>query len=116
MKLESSPVGDSGGMMQVQTQLAALTIQMEEMTKEKEKHEQVWCIKCRIEFHHKDECPIVTQYLETREPNPLPGGGYCESPMVFQNKMSFGVFDTQLGVQGMEGIGELWNCLAPLLS
>jgi hypothetical protein len=29
--------------------------------------------------------------------------------------MSLGVFDTQLGVQGMEGIGELWNCLAPLL-
>jgi hypothetical protein len=29
--------------------------------------------------------------------------------------MSFGVFDTQLGAQGMEGIGELQNCLAPLL-
>jgi hypothetical protein len=29
--------------------------------------------------------------------------------------MSFRVFDTQLGVQGMEGIGELWNYLAPLL-
>jgi hypothetical protein len=29
--------------------------------------------------------------------------------------MSFRVFDTQLGAQGMEGIGELWNCLAPLL-
>jgi hypothetical protein len=29
--------------------------------------------------------------------------------------MSLGVFDTQLGAQGMEGIGELWNCLAPLL-
>jgi hypothetical protein len=29
--------------------------------------------------------------------------------------MSFEVFDTQLGVQGMEGIGELWNYLAPLL-
>jgi hypothetical protein len=29
--------------------------------------------------------------------------------------MSFGVFDTQLGVQGMEGIGKLRNCLAPLL-
>jgi hypothetical protein len=28
--------------------------------------------------------------------------------------MSFRVFDTQIGVQGMEGIGELWNCLAPL--
>jgi hypothetical protein len=29
--------------------------------------------------------------------------------------MSFGVFDTQLGAQGMEGIGELRNYLAPLL-
>jgi hypothetical protein len=29
--------------------------------------------------------------------------------------MSFGVFDTYLGAQGMEGIGELWNYLAPLL-
>jgi hypothetical protein len=29
--------------------------------------------------------------------------------------MLFGVFDTQLGAQGMEGIGELRNCLAPLL-
>jgi hypothetical protein len=36
--------------------------------------------------------------------------------MVFQNQMSFRVFDTQLGAQGMEGIGELWNFLAPLLS
>jgi hypothetical protein len=29
--------------------------------------------------------------------------------------MSLGVFDTQLGAQGMEGIGELQNYLAPLL-
>jgi hypothetical protein len=29
--------------------------------------------------------------------------------------MSLGVFDTQRGAQGMEGIGELQNCLAPLL-
>jgi hypothetical protein len=35
--------------------------------------------------------------------------------MVFQNQMSLGFFDTQLGAQGMEGIGELWNCLALLL-
>jgi hypothetical protein len=27
----------------------------------------------------------------------------------------FRVFDTQLGAKGMEGIGELQNCLAPLL-
>jgi hypothetical protein len=29
--------------------------------------------------------------------------------------MSFRIFDTQLGAQGMGGIGELQNCLAPLL-
>jgi hypothetical protein len=29
--------------------------------------------------------------------------------------MSFEVFDTHLGAQGIEGIGELWNCLALLL-
>jgi hypothetical protein len=29
--------------------------------------------------------------------------------------MSLRVFDTHLGAQGMEGIGELWNYLAPLL-
>jgi hypothetical protein len=35
--------------------------------------------------------------------------------MVFQNQMSLGVFDTHLHAQGMEGIGELQNFLAPLL-
>jgi hypothetical protein len=37
MKLESSPVGDSGGMAQVQMQLDSLMIQLEELTKGKEK-------------------------------------------------------------------------------
>jgi hypothetical protein len=57
MKLEPSPVGDSGGMAQVQMQLDTLTIQLEELTKGKEKHEHIWCTKCRIEGHHKDEFP-----------------------------------------------------------
>jgi hypothetical protein len=30
--------------------------------------------------------------------------------------MSFGVFDTQLGAQGMEGIGELLELLGPSLT
>jgi hypothetical protein len=55
MKLESSLVGDSGGMAQVQTQLVALKIQLEELTEGKEKHERVWCTKCRTKGHHKDE-------------------------------------------------------------
>jgi hypothetical protein len=39
MKFEASPVGDSGGMVQLQTWLYSLTIQLEELTKGKEKHE-----------------------------------------------------------------------------
>jgi hypothetical protein len=35
--------------------------------------------------------------------------------MVFQNQMSLEFFDTQLGAQGMEGIGELHHFFAPLL-
>jgi hypothetical protein len=60
MKLESCMVGDSGRMVQVQTQLAALTIQLYELTKEKEKQEQFWCAKCITKFHHKDEFPTFT--------------------------------------------------------
>jgi hypothetical protein len=36
--------------------------------------------------------------------------------MVFNNQMLLKIFDTQLGAQGMEGIGEIRNCLAPLLT
>jgi hypothetical protein len=39
MKLESSPVRDSGGMAQVHTKLATLMIQLVEFTKGKEKCE-----------------------------------------------------------------------------
>jgi hypothetical protein len=37
MKLESSPIGDSGGIAQVQMKIATLMIQMEELTKGKDK-------------------------------------------------------------------------------
>ena len=30
--------------------------------------------------------------------------------------MSFKVFDTQFGAQGMENIGEIWYCLVPFLT
>jgi hypothetical protein len=41
MKLEASLVGDSGGMAQVQIKLSSLKIQLEDLTKGKEKREQV---------------------------------------------------------------------------
>jgi hypothetical protein len=36
--------------------------------------------------------------------------------MVLENHMSLKIFDTQLGVQGMEDICELWKCLVPFLA
>jgi hypothetical protein len=79
MKLEASPVGDGTGMAQVQSQLVVLMIQLSELMKGKEKHEQVWCITCKTEGHRKDECPTFVQYMATGAPNPLAGGvGYCE--------------------------------------
>jgi hypothetical protein len=67
MKLEASPVGENNaGMAQVQSQLAALTIQLQEIMKGKEKHEGVWCITCRTEGHHKDECPTFSTIFEYR--------------------------------------------------
>jgi hypothetical protein len=56
VKLEASPVGDGGEMVQVQMQLVSLTIQMAELTKGKEKWEQICCTNCRSEGHPKDEC------------------------------------------------------------
>jgi hypothetical protein len=78
MKIESSPVGDNGGMAQVHTKLSALMIQLVELTKGKEKCDQVWCTKCRLKCHHKFECLAFVQYLVMGALNPLPGGGYCE--------------------------------------
>jgi hypothetical protein len=74
MKLEASPAGDTRGMAQVQMHLDALTIQLVELTKGREKQEQVLCTKYRMEGHHKEECPTLTQYLVARAPNPLPRG------------------------------------------
>jgi hypothetical protein len=58
--------------------LVVLTIQLVDITKGKEKWEQIWCTKCRTEGHHKDECPTFAEYMAAEAPNPLPRGGYCE--------------------------------------
>jgi len=55
MKLEASPLGDDAGMAHVQSQLVALRIQLSEITKEKEKREHLWCIKCKTKGHQREE-------------------------------------------------------------
>ena len=75
-QLGASSIGESSiGMAQVQTQLAALMIQLSEITKGKEKHEEIWCRTFTMEGHHKNELRIFRNYLEMRDPNPFPNEG-----------------------------------------
>ena len=46
MKLEASPLQEaSAGMAQIQSQLANLTLQLQDIKKGKEIREEVWCTK-----------------------------------------------------------------------
>jgi hypothetical protein len=38
-----------------------------------------------------------------------------QSAMVLEQQILLRIFDTHLGVQGMEDICELWHCLVPFL-
>jgi hypothetical protein len=50
MKLESTPMGESSsGMSQILSQLTSLSLQVEDMKKDKgkDKREDIWCVRCR---------------------------------------------------------------------
>ena len=76
MKLEASPIGDgSVGMVQIQSQLDNLTIQLQDIKKGKEAQEDLWCTKCRIGGHTKDNCLTFLNYITLGAPNALNGHG-----------------------------------------
>ena len=64
MKLEDSLVGEiSAGMMQMQSHLANLMLQIQDIKKGKEVHDEIWCNICRNESHHKDSCLEFFNYI-----------------------------------------------------
>jgi hypothetical protein len=74
MKLESSPMGESSSCMsQILSQLTGLSLQVEDMKKDKgkDKMEDVWCVRCRSEGHNKEHCPLFHEYLASGAPSPL---------------------------------------------
>ena len=74
MKLEASPIADGAiGMVQIQSQLANLTLQLQDINKGKEGQEDLWCTKCRTDGHTKDNCPTFMNYVVSGAPNPLNG-------------------------------------------
>ena len=55
MKLEASPIGESTvGMNKIQVQLVNLTLQLQDIKKGKEHHENLWGTRCCVDGHPKD--------------------------------------------------------------
>ena len=76
MKLEASPVGESAVKMnQIQVQLTNLTLQLQDIKKGKEDHNDLWCTHCHEGGHTKDTCPTFQNYLLSGAPNPLSYAG-----------------------------------------
>ena len=76
MKLEASPIANGAiGMVQIQSQLANLRLQLQDIKKGKEGQEDLWCKKCRMDGHTKDNYLTFMNYVAFGAPNPLNGKG-----------------------------------------
>jgi hypothetical protein len=74
MKLESTPMGESSSSMsQILSQLTSLSLQVEDMKKDKGKYkrEDIWCVICRSKGHGKEHYPLFHEYLVSRASIPL---------------------------------------------
>jgi hypothetical protein len=74
MNLESTPMGESNsGMSQILSQLTSLSLQVEDMKKDKgkDKREDIWYVRCRSEGHDKEHFPLFNEHLASRAPSPL---------------------------------------------
>jgi hypothetical protein len=74
MKLESSPMGESNSVMsQILSQLTSLSLQVEDMKNDKGKYkrEDIWCVRCILEGHDKEHCPIFHEYLASGASDPF---------------------------------------------
>ena len=74
MKLESAPMGESSsGMSQILSQLTSLSLQVEDIKKDKGKYkrEDIYCVRCRSEGHDKEHYPSFHEYLASGDSSPL---------------------------------------------
>ena len=72
IKLEASPDEEtSAGMMYIQSKLTNLTLQLHDINKGREVHEELWCMRCKIQVHHKYSCLTFMNYLASGAPNPI---------------------------------------------
>ena len=89
MKLGAFPVGETTvGMNQIQAQLANLTLQLQDIKKAKEDHDDLWCNHCHERGHTKDICPMFQNYLLSRALNTLSHAGvpWCHICQVYGHR------------------------------
>ena len=76
MDMEASPIDDdAAGMVQIQSEMDNLMIQLQDIKKGKEAQEYLWCTKCRMDGHTKDNCLTFMNYVSSDAPNPLSSHG-----------------------------------------
>jgi hypothetical protein len=63
----------SSGMSQILRQLTSLSLEVEDIKKDKGKYkrEDIWCVRCRSEGHEKEHFPLFHEYLASRALIPL---------------------------------------------
>ena len=63
----------SSSMSQILSQLTSLSLQVEDMNKDKgkDKREYIWCVNCKSEGHDKEHFPLFHEYLAFGAPSPL---------------------------------------------
>ena len=52
-------------------QLANIMVQLQDIKKGKEIQEDLWCIRCIREGHHKDNCSALMNYVAAGAPDPI---------------------------------------------
>ena len=76
MKVDASPIGDGAtGMIRIQSRLANLTIQLQDMKRGKEAHEDIWCTRCQTDGHTKYEILTYMNYISSSGSNTLNNQG-----------------------------------------
>lgn len=79
MKLEALLIRDTHAeVKQIQSQLANLTLELQDLNKGKETISEVWCTKSNEEGHYKDQCPMIRDYLVSGALNLVKLGLWCE--------------------------------------
>ena len=89
MKLEASLVGETVvGMNHIQAQLGNLMLQLQDIQKAKEDHDDIFCMWFHAGGHTKDTCLTFQNYFLAGAPNPLSsvGAPWCRICQVYGHR------------------------------